>query len=249
MQTIDKQAVLDVLNSLEVIEQNGGENAYLLVGNNVENHKKLNALGVPSKTINNYGDEETFCILALALSEGYADYYNAFKGGLVLEPENCEGIEMNKQIIGANLDLSFPELKISATKVHETEKDWLGVALQVWEMEEREYQKFGLIEEDDWKQEYGWWRNAGCNHTGKKHEFIVKGHRMIGFAEDNHYLHDREYYALEDGEELPQIKFENLHEYLENYIGISKHENYTYFVHSLAEINGLTKAEIFKRYW
>lgn len=156
---------------------------------------------------------------------------------------------MNKQIIGANLDLAFTELKINATKVHETEKDWLGVALQVWEMEEKEYQKFGLIEEDDWKLEYGWWRNAGCNHTGKKHEFIVKGQRMIGFTEDDHYLHDREYYALEDGEELPQIEFVNLHEYFENYIGISKHENYTYFVHSLAEINGLTKAEIFKRYW
>ncbi|WP_337982817.1 MazG nucleotide pyrophosphohydrolase domain-containing protein [Lysinibacillus sp. C5.1] len=93
MQSIDKQAILDVLNSLEVIEQEGGESAYLLVKNNVENHKKLNAVGVPSKTINNYGDKETFCILALALSEGYADHYNAFKGGLVLEPENRIEIE------------------------------------------------------------------------------------------------------------------------------------------------------------
>ena len=93
MQSIDKKAILDVLNSLEVIEQEGGESAYLLVKNNVENHKKLNAVGVPSKTINNYGDEETFCILALALSEGYADHYNAFKGGLVLEPENRIEVE------------------------------------------------------------------------------------------------------------------------------------------------------------
>ena len=93
MQTIDKQAILDVLNSLEVIEQNGGESAYLLVENNVENHKKLNAVGVPSKTINNYGDDETFCILALALSEGYADHYNVFKGGLVLEPESHKETE------------------------------------------------------------------------------------------------------------------------------------------------------------
>lgn len=73
MKTIDKQAILDVLNSIEVIEQNGGENAYILVENNAANHEKLNAVGVPSEAINKYGDEVTFCILALAFCEGYAN--------------------------------------------------------------------------------------------------------------------------------------------------------------------------------
>lgn len=79
---MDKQAVLDVLNSLEVIETNGGDDAYILVANNEENRKKLNAVGVSDETIKRYGDEETFCILALSASEGYADEWQ--DGKLVL---------------------------------------------------------------------------------------------------------------------------------------------------------------------
>ncbi|MGE7091116.1 hypothetical protein ACQKII_06565 [Lysinibacillus sp. NPDC048646] len=44
--------------SMEEIEQNGGEDAYILVENNVANHEKLNAVGVPNEAINKYGDEK-----------------------------------------------------------------------------------------------------------------------------------------------------------------------------------------------
>lgn len=79
---MDKQAILDVLNSLEVVEQQGGEDAYILVSNNNENRTKLNAVGVLSDILGKYGDEEEFCILALALGEGYCDDYR--NGQLVL---------------------------------------------------------------------------------------------------------------------------------------------------------------------
>ena len=83
---LKKQAVLDVLNKLDVVEE--GSEGYILVANNDENRAKLNAVGVSNEIIDKYGDKETFCILSLALSEGYANHYNAFKGGLVLETEN-----------------------------------------------------------------------------------------------------------------------------------------------------------------
>ncbi|WP_274856925.1 hypothetical protein [Bacillus methanolicus] len=79
MNFTEKKRILDVLNSLEVIEENGGDECYLLVENNEENHKKLNDVGVSSETINKYGDEETFCILSLAFSEGYCDLYDGDK--------------------------------------------------------------------------------------------------------------------------------------------------------------------------
>ncbi|GED55750.1 hypothetical protein [Brevibacillus borstelensis] len=79
---MNRQAVLDVLNSLEVVDQIGGESPYILVANNEENRMKLNAVGVTDETITRYGDDETFCILALAFSEGYADEYR--DGKLVL---------------------------------------------------------------------------------------------------------------------------------------------------------------------
>lgn len=79
---MNKQAVLDVLNNLEKIEQQGGEDAYILVANNSENRAKLNAVGVSSNILGEYGDEETFCILALAFGEGYCDEYR--NGKLVI---------------------------------------------------------------------------------------------------------------------------------------------------------------------
>ena len=79
MKTIDKKMALTVLNSLNVIESEGGEDAYILVENNEENRLALNAVGISDETILEYGDEETFCILALAFGQGLADIYKEGK--------------------------------------------------------------------------------------------------------------------------------------------------------------------------
>lgn len=75
MKTIEKQRVLQVLDGLDVMETNEGEDAYILVKNSEKHHKLLNDVGVSSETINKYGDNETFCILSLAFGEGYCDLY------------------------------------------------------------------------------------------------------------------------------------------------------------------------------
>jgi hypothetical protein len=76
---MNRQAVLDVLNGLEVIDQQGGEDAYMLVENSEENRAKLSEVGVSAETILKYGDTETFCILALAFGEGYCDEVQGLK--------------------------------------------------------------------------------------------------------------------------------------------------------------------------
>lgn len=73
---MNKQAILDVLNSLEVVDQQGGDDAYMLVDNNDDVRGKLAAVGVTSETIRQYGDDESFCVLALAFGEGYCDEYD-----------------------------------------------------------------------------------------------------------------------------------------------------------------------------
>lgn len=75
MTKTNNQAILDVLNNLEVVDQCGGDDAYILVENSLETREKLNNLGVKPETLINYGDEETFCILALAFGEGYANFF------------------------------------------------------------------------------------------------------------------------------------------------------------------------------
>ncbi|WP_137743383.1 hypothetical protein [Robertmurraya siralis] len=91
MTLIEKQNILDVLNSLEVIESSGGDEAYILVENNKKNQELLNDVGIPSETINKYGDEETFCVLALAFGEGYCDLYD---GGKLIAFDKSIEIEM-----------------------------------------------------------------------------------------------------------------------------------------------------------
>ncbi|WP_433956970.1 hypothetical protein [Cytobacillus horneckiae] len=98
---MNKKDVVDVLNNFEVIESNGGEEAYALVANTEENRKQLNEVGVYSDVIKGYGDEDTFCILALAFSEGYADLYDgnkliAFEKSVEVEMNNGQSVVMYK---------------------------------------------------------------------------------------------------------------------------------------------------------
>ncbi|WP_179283599.1 hypothetical protein [Paenibacillus sp. VTT E-133291] len=65
-----------MLNSLEVVDQQGGDDAYMLVDNNDDVREKLAKVGVTSETIRQYGDDESFCVLALAFGEGYCDEYD-----------------------------------------------------------------------------------------------------------------------------------------------------------------------------
>lgn len=79
---MNKQAVLDVLNSIEVVEQQGGEDPYILVANSQENRDKIIAVGINEDEINAAGDEDTFCILALAFNCG--EYADDFKDGKLI---------------------------------------------------------------------------------------------------------------------------------------------------------------------
>lgn len=84
---MNKQAVLDVLNSLEVVERNFGEDAYILVEDNESNRSKLHEVGVSDLEIDAAGDGDTFCILSLAFNCGeYAD--DCKDGKLILWERN-----------------------------------------------------------------------------------------------------------------------------------------------------------------
>jgi len=73
------QEVLNVLNNLDILEQSGGEEPYALVEINGEVEDQLNSVGISIDSAKKYGDDETFCILALAFSEGYAIWYDGDK--------------------------------------------------------------------------------------------------------------------------------------------------------------------------
>ena len=73
---MNKQTVLDVLNRLEIIESQGGDEAYAIVELNEENLAELAEVGITKEMVEGYGtDGEDFCILAYAFNEGLADYH------------------------------------------------------------------------------------------------------------------------------------------------------------------------------
>lgn len=70
---MEKQKVLDVLNGLDVVESCFlTDESWILVESSKDNFSKLSEVGIDRDTAMKYGDNETFCILALAFNEGYA---------------------------------------------------------------------------------------------------------------------------------------------------------------------------------
>ena len=73
MGIINSKDVIDVLNSLEVVEFQSGEDPYISVADSKENRGKLTGIGVSNEVIDKYSDKEHICILSLATTEDYSD--------------------------------------------------------------------------------------------------------------------------------------------------------------------------------
>ena len=111
---MDKQRVLGVLNSLEVIESEGGESAYILVEASKDNIEWMNSVGIANEILDKYIDGNTIDILALAAGERIAhlhrygrlvqstdiyidddDSINIYdlNGSIIMEGEGREGVK------------------------------------------------------------------------------------------------------------------------------------------------------------
>lgn len=112
MTKLNKKEIIEALNSLEVIESSGGDCAYVLVENSKENHEILNEVGISSEVINNYGDEETFCILSLGFSEGLIDLYDGSKC-ICFDEDIKLKVDTGKEVVlyksGGNVNISIHE--------------------------------------------------------------------------------------------------------------------------------------------
>jgi len=64
------------LNSLEVVDREGGDYAYIHVRDNEENRQKLRSVGITDAQIDEFAEEGIFDILALAMANDWADDYD-----------------------------------------------------------------------------------------------------------------------------------------------------------------------------
>lgn len=142
------------------------------------------------------------------------------------------------QIIGVNLDLAVEELEIQAEKKFEAEPDFVGVSLQVWELNNEDFAFLcNIAEQEKWSGNHGWWVNGGCNHPKEDVATTkINNKELTVFTQElnEHYI---------------PWGYTNLVDYLESHLGITSYNNIAYYIHSLAELNNMTKAEFMKKYW
>ena len=147
------------------------------------------------------------------------------------------------EIMGQNLDLAFKELGINATKVHQTvNRDYEG-EYQVWEVFGEDEEKLMNIKNEDWKDEYGWWRTGECMYGGSATvEFTVNGHKMLGYKPERVYFDD------EDEELYFQTEYNCYTDWLSGAFDLGNAKNTVIFATSLAKDNEMSLAEFMKTY-
>lgn len=156
------------------------------------------------------------------------------------------------EILG-NVELSkaFEDLNIKATKTYQ------GEEYCVWAISKSGLDKITNIPNENWKDEWGWWRYAtGCNISDyPTHTFTVSRKTMIGYYIPERLDHYIEYWS-DDGymteeeakEDYFSRKYEGIRNYLCDAIGASTESNVCAIAVDLAKINNMTLGELFSAY-
>lgn len=138
------------------------------------------------------------------------------------------------EIIGAKLDLAFKELDIAATKTFNANDD----SLQVWEINDTDFNNLLVVSDDNWKVEYGWWRTGRSIYEGTADtEYTVNGNKMSGYTNDN-----------VDEYSLDEYKYDSYTDWLSNVMSLSTEKNISIHAYSLASDNNMTLTEFMNTY-
>ncbi|PAV30290.1 hypothetical protein CIL05_07420 [Virgibacillus profundi] len=134
------------------------------------------------------------------------------------------------EIMGQNLDNAFEQLDVNADRMVETEE----TKLQVWQMSELEFDRLAAIPDEDWHEDFGWWRNGRCIYEGRATtEYIVNGEKMLGYGSDM---------------ELFGNEFITYSQWFNEAMNLSTDTNLVIFAKSLASDNGMSLSEFISKY-
>jgi hypothetical protein len=156
------------------------------------------------------------------------------------------------EILAGELDKAIEELQMNAKKTYEIQnKPWeYCETYQVWELSDEEFDKLCEIDEDDWKSEYGWWRGAkGSNLGGVSYRYNINNHYIkawdgysrINFMEENKNCKPEDKWFRDR-------KYKTLLQYFCEELGVSTERNVCAVAVDLAEQNGITMSELFKKF-
>lgn len=143
-------------------------------------------------------------------------------------------IHPSVMIVGGNgLDKAFSDLHIHASCLYRSKKH---PDYEVWELMPEDFEKIDFISDEDWKDEWGWWRTGHCTLEGATENLImVNGKPMYSYS------------PLTPKENLTN-DYSDFFEYLYKVFDLTTPYNRAYFATSLAKDNCMTLDEFMKIY-
>lgn len=139
------------------------------------------------------------------------------------------------EILGFGLEKAFSELGVVAQKKYQ------GGRFEVWELSNADYQRICSVPDEDWKEDWGWWRSGRCILEGNPlHEYCVHGEKMLGWLDE-----ERE---KEEDSDYIGCPYSTFTDWLIFCWGLGTEKNIACFATSLAKHNGLTLAEFMQKY-
>lgn len=156
------------------------------------------------------------------------------------------------QILGHDLADAIRDINVEAELKYTTPKTGKfkrSPKFEVWEMSQETFDAFCNVDDDNWKDEYGW-----CHYGERASEdfsatFIVNGHEMIGFPPEEHAMGFPSDNADGEEEESGPKAYAHFIQYLDYNQSMSTNRNIATTAISLAEANELTLAEFMTKYY
>lgn len=160
---------------------------------------------------------------------------------------------------GEGLSNAFADLGVPATKTAVSADGYW----EVWELPESRFKELCKISDDDWKENWGWWRHAkGSNLGPVERSYIIRGKsleawdgrvRQDWYAEYCLPCEDREEFGCGAMDEdicdcYKERTYPDLLNYINNEIGASTEKNVTAICIDLAKQNGMTLAALVSEY-
>lgn len=155
-----------------------------------------------------------------------------------------------KEILGFGIEKALIKFDIKATLTYNKDEYW-----HVYWIDDINYDKLRNIPDDQWEDDFGWWRWAeGSNlFCLDRDTFTVNGKPMIGYVDSKwedmlqEYQEDEpeEDYTIDD---IRQTKYTNLTSYICDELGASTERNVTAVAMDLAKMNNISLSELFDRY-
>ena len=157
---------------------------------------------------------------------------------------------------GDGIEYSFDDLNIKAKRTYESRY------YEVWELSEKEFEKLIAVTDEEWQDNYGWYRYAKGSVMGPTDAVFIVNKREMFAWDGIKRLYLREEWESEDEVEkaafyhsfkeyerfhMPR-KYHKLTEYLCEEHGVSTEKNVCALTIDLAKANNMTLAELFKTY-